>query len=410
MWKFAISIGAAGLLLCTALVDSGNGKGGGGGGGGHRGGGGGGAHFSMGHGGGGHAAIHFGGARGGGMGRHAAAVRAFHGRAAHSVSARGSHGPMARGAAVGAAARGLNGAVRPFARAGFPSGHIGWAGALFWPYAYGDLFYYTLWPYQYAYDPLWAYGYDDIYASVFPPYGYERLGRGSRARIGAQTQTCAEEAGEVIGWPIAQIEEVVQPNERQRAALEDLKNAIIKASEVIRSECPTTIAFTPVGRLDTMEARIDALLRAVNIVRPPLERFYDSLSDEQKARFNAIGAPQPSQRLRGERRRIGRDEASGQPKPTAQIERTVRPTPAQREKLDELEAAAANVADTIRASCPSEAPATPPGRLDAVAKWLDAMLQAAKSMRAAVNDFYTSLDDEQKARFNALGRQRSSRG
>src|SRR6266704_3688562 len=36
MWKFAISIGAAGLLLCTALVDSGNGKGGGGGGGGHR--------------------------------------------------------------------------------------------------------------------------------------------------------------------------------------------------------------------------------------------------------------------------------------------------------------------------------------------------------------------------------------
>jgi len=334
---------------------------------------------------------------------------------------------MARGAAVGAAARGLNGAVRPFARAGFPSGHIGWAGALFWPYAYGDLFYYALWPYQYGYDPLWAYGYDDIYASVFPPYGYDGIARGSRARISSQmhriAQTCAEEAGEVIGWPIAQIEAVVQPNDRQRAALEDLKNAIAKASEVIRSECPTTIAFTPVGRLDTMEARIDALLRAVNIVGPALERFYDSLSDEQKARFNAIGAPQPSQRPQGERRRNGRDGASGQPNPqaaceaeatppwpTAQIERTVRPTPAQREKLDELEMAAATVADAIKASCLSQVPATPPGRLDAVAKWLDAMRQAAKSMRAAVNDFYTSLDDEQKARFNALGRQRSSRG
>ena len=153
-------------------------------------------------------------------------------------------------------------------------------------------------------------------------------------------------------------------------------------------------------------ARIEALLRAVNIVGPALERFYDSLSDEQKARFNAIGAPLPSQRPQGERRRTGRDGASAQPNPqaaceaeatppwpTAQIERTVRPTPAQREKLDELEMAAATVADAIKASCLSQVPATPPGRLDAVAKWLDAMRQAAKSMRAAVNDFYTSLDD-----------------
>jgi len=31
-----------------------------------------------------------------------------------------------------------------------------------------------------------------------------------------------------------------------------------------------------------------------------------------------------------------------------------------------------------------------------------------QTVRAAVDDFYSTLTDEQKARFNALGRQRSS--
>ena len=41
--------------------------------------------------------------------------------------------------------------------------------------------------------------------------------------------------------------------------------------------------------------RLQALLQAVNIVSPALGRFYDSLSAEQKARFNAIGAPEDDQ-------------------------------------------------------------------------------------------------------------------
>jgi hypothetical protein len=34
------------------------------------------------------------------------------------------------------------------------------------------------------------------------------------------------------------------------------------------------------------------MIQAVNIVRPALESFYASLSDEQKARFNVMGQPQ----------------------------------------------------------------------------------------------------------------------
>jgi len=51
--------------------------------------------------------------------------------------------------------------------------HLGWIGPLFWPYAYGDVFYTALWPYQYGYvDPVSAYGYNDIYEGIFAPYSY----------------------------------------------------------------------------------------------------------------------------------------------------------------------------------------------------------------------------------------------
>jgi hypothetical protein len=39
-----------------------------------------------------------------------------------------------------------------------------------------------------------------------------------------------------------------------------------------------------------MEKRLDATLGAVKTVYPPLAKFYNSLSDEQKARFNSLRA------------------------------------------------------------------------------------------------------------------------
>jgi hypothetical protein len=41
-----------------------------------------------------------------------------------------------------------------------------------------------------------------------------------------------------------------------------------------------------------MERRLKAMQDAINIVQPALDRFYSSLSDEQKARFNRIGTRQ----------------------------------------------------------------------------------------------------------------------
>jgi len=70
-----------------------------------------------------------------------------------------------------------------------------------------------------------------------------------------------------------------------------------------------------------------------------------------------------------------------------------------------LQSAASRAADTIKAACPTEVPATPPARLAAAGQHVQAMLQGVETMQPALADFYNSLSDDQKARFNSMGRQ-----
>jgi hypothetical protein len=295
--------------------------------------------------------------------------------------------------------------------------HLGWIGPLFWPYAYGDVFYSALWPYQYGYvDPVSAYGYNDIYEGIFAPYSYVDYVRGpqAQARMAALSQqmseACSNEATEVTNWPIDQIQQVVQPGEQQGALLNDLTSAIAEASEVIKSQCPTNIAFTPVERLAQMEARLQALLQAVNLVSPALSRFYDSLSAEQKARFNAMGAPQGNETAEDQQSAsVATEQTSCGGNvlawPTDQINQTIRPTATQAAKVQLLQSAAAQAAEIVQAACPTEAPTTPPVRLAAVGYRVQAMLEAVQTVEGPLQDFYASLDDEQQARFNTLGTQ-----
>jgi ribosomal protein L20A (L18A) len=50
-------------------------------------------------------------------------------------------------------------------------------------------------------------------------------------------------------------------------------------------------------------------------------------------------------------------------------------------------------------------PITPPGRLEAMEKRLQAMIEAAKTVKPALDDFYASLSSERKARFNRISGQ-----
>jgi hypothetical protein len=316
-------------------------------------------------------------------------------------------------------------------RRGLRATFVPWAGHVFWPYAYSDIFEYTFWPY--AYDPgYWAYAYDDFVDTVFwgaeSPYSaYARLGpteypesngvaTGSRPRersgVSQQAlrQLCGEPEKGITAWPIASIEQAVQPTPEQRALLDELKSAAAKAADAFKQSCGGSYAMTPPGRLRAMTSRISATLEAVRIVRPALEKFYNSLSDEQQARFNALGPNigERSQR-QPQREANAQSDTCGEPKssltqlPIERIETVIRPAGTQKEVLDRLREATEKAVQGLQAACPDTVPLTPVGRLEAMEKRLEAMMQAANLVQPALDEFYATLSSEQKARFNTLG-------
>jgi hypothetical protein len=90
--------------------------------------------------------------------------------------------------------------------------------------------------------------------------------------------------------------------------------------------------------------------------------------------------------------------------PIEKIEDVVNPTGEQAAQLSLLQDATNNAVGILQAACPNETPMTPPGRLDAMEKRLRAMVDAAKTVKPALESFYVSLSSEQKARFNRIGR------
>jgi UDP-N-acetylmuramyl tripeptide synthase len=176
-----------------------------------------------------------------------------------------------------------------------------------------------------------------------------------------------------------------------------------------------------VGRLDGVEKRLAAMLQAAQIMRNPLANFYNSLTDEQRQRFDALGAPtnRRSRRIQ----MVGPASAKAlaevcsqgtesfvQQRSLERIEQTVRPTEQQKSAFNALKEASSEAAKKLQAApCPTETPQTPMDRLDAVEKRLDAMVQAVKTVRTPLDNFYVSLSDEQKARFNIMGAVQNSR-
>ncbi|WP_246583940.1 Spy/CpxP family protein refolding chaperone [Bradyrhizobium iriomotense] len=302
-----------------------------------------------------------------------------------------------------------------------PAVFVAWLGPVFWPYAYSDIFDYTFW--SYAYEPgYWAYAYDDFVDTVFwggdspysayasiNPYDYPQAGGGrvrQRASVSPQTlqQLCGTPDKGVTAWPLADIARAVRPTPEQRALLDELKTAAANAAGVFKDSCAETYALTPPGRLRAMMNRINATLEAVKIVRPALENFYNSLSDEQQASFNALG---PNVGERSPQQQASA-EGCGDPKsgltqlPIQRIEAVLHPAGRQKEALDRLSEATAKGVEGLQAACPNDVPLTPVGRLEAMQHRLEAMLTAARLVEPALDEFYATLSSEQKARFNTL--------
>ncbi len=313
-------------------------------------------------------------------------------------------------------------------RHGHRAAFVAWYGPVFWPYAYSDVFDYTFWPYGYD-DGYWAYVYDDFFDGVFwgeagPPLEYAYAAPSPRPSYGSASaprpnyaavrDLCRQPGSGVTAWPFADIERKVGLNAEQKDLLGEIRKASQDAAAVFKASCPPDDAFplTPPGRLDAMTARLEATLQTVQTVRPALENFYASLSDEQKERFNELG-PKTSAANAEAREAAQAADSCKQPKPglanlpIEKIEDVINPTDAQQAELNKLQDATSKAVEIMQAACPDETPLTPPGRLDAMEKRLQSMIDAAKTVKPALQSFYSSLSGEQKARFNRIGQQLS---
>jgi hypothetical protein len=288
---------------------------------------------------------------------------------------------------------------------------------VFWPYFYYDFFDYVFWPY--AYDEFWPYAYDDIYYGIYGPYAYAGPpapvdpGAGSSPRRLAQAhgaaahapEVCANQTSELANWPIERISEVVQPTDAQRVALDEFKLETAKAIELIKGACPNDLPSIPTGRLAAMQTRLEAMLTAVRTVHPALERFYQSLSDEQKARFNAIAPVKKTLAAKDQRELVALCKARAPgvtDLPLDRIAAAVQPNESQQAALKELRQASSDAAALLKSECPNYQVLTPVGRAEAMEQRLAGALSAVKTVEPALTKFYDLLSDEQKARFNTF--------
>jgi hypothetical protein len=455
--KILVATVTLGTLVLGTDPGMARGGGGGYGGGGHGGGGGhwgGGGHFSGAH----FSGAHFSGARfsGARMGRSHIGGRNFS-RMSHSnfAHANAAHVHGLRAGALGSGAAWNHGAWNhgnwnhAWNQWGnnWRGGWNGWnggccggwwfGGPVFWPFFAGDLLAFTFWPWGF-YDPFWAYGNLFVWDAMFWPgpqyiydpyggvyggyaYGPARTHVASR-RVAPQTtasvtdsadlaQSCGGLAPGVTDLPIDKIQQSLQLTDDQLKSLNALKAASSQASDALKASCSGEISMTPLGRLDTVQKRLDGMVQAWGVMRTPLDDFYNSLNDEQRQRFAALG---PASGARSSNRRgsasgdnlaalcNSRTESFAQ-LPVQRVEQAVKPTQQQQGALEKLKAASTEAANQMQASCPAQSPQTPLDRFDAVGKRLDAMAGAVKTVRPALADFYSSLTDEQKARFNTLG-------
>jgi hypothetical protein len=259
---------------------------------------------------------------------------------------------------------------------------------------------------------FWGYGYRDIYAAIFTPYDDGELARyvsppqGRKFRgFPTLERVCSDHAGEFASLPIEQVRQAMRTSEEQRLMLDGLRKASIDAAQTIYDACPTEAALTSSGRLAAMQQRLEAMKSAIVRIRTPLEEFYESLDDDQKAEFVALSAQRapfaPKVPLA---QSCTPPEAL--PWPAKEIEARLHPTEAQRAALEELQRMSGLAQNTLNFNCQPDEALAAPDRLATADTRLDAMLDAIKQVAPALKDFLATLSDEQKAQFEAIGPKR----
>jgi hypothetical protein len=149
-----------------------------------------------------------------------------------------------------------------------------------------------------------------------------------------------------------------------------------------------------------MRTRVDAMLQAVQVARPALDKFYQSLSDEQKERFNVIDQEVESTDQR-------------QADIAGLCQRTRRNAGPLLDRTEHILRLSNNQDAALKASKKLRRKRlislrravdwnNLSHRLAVMEERLNTVLQALDLVKAPLDKLYNSLSDEQKARFNRL--------
>jgi hypothetical protein len=293
------------------------------------------------------------------------------------------------------------------------------AAPVFWPDARANLIEYLLFPR--AGERFWRHGYGAIMNAAFADPVPRRLpfaGKVADTRVAdassavraalspAAVDPCGggSAAADADAW-IARIEHAITPAAPQREVLEQLRSALVQAIERITAACPSPPPATPMQRLQAIQDRIWAMRDTLLTIRQPFESFYSSLTQEEHWRLNRDSDAREIEARGGDRSEMCADPAAIDERPLRAIERAVRPTDQQRASLGALRLGSAGMAQLIMSSCPTYPLLGHMGRFAAASDRLDVMLFAVMTIAPAVQGFYGSLDDRQRAGFHRTVRQ-----
>jgi hypothetical protein len=298
------------------------------------------------------------------------------------------------------------------APAGRTQFRLGTVGPLAWPTAYEDVIGFTLWPKEYG-ERLRVHGIGDVLATAFAPSAAVaartrahnvQQARADEPNSAPVAPSCGSVDLTASDWPVAQLASTIELTDAQRSMLDQFKTALNDAVSSIKSNCRNDANLAPVERLRAMQNALWTVHDAAQLIRAPLAKFYDSLTEEQKQKFAAPASSQAGNRAPSRSDMARMCDLPASDTAMRQIEQTLRPTKAQRVSLEQLQKKSSEMGQFLMASCLKPMPATPAERLDAAADRLTAVIFAASNVNMALNDFTSQLSDEQKSKLNSLVR------
>jgi LTXXQ motif family protein len=292
------------------------------------------------------------------------------------------------------------------------------AAAAFWPIAapdaFEDMLGYALWPREYG-SQFWSHGPRDILRAMTAPtaaFAAQADDASPPVRLPALVSAanaapndraiCIARVKDQAMRPLDRLADTIRLTPEQQQGLDALRTHVRGAIGAEAAACRGDLPATQPERLRAMIDGLWAMRYAEFRIRPALETFHNSLTDAQKAQLaeepQTVGSSEAAPAVTPAA--VCSEPVAPDANPFGRLQRALRPTEEQRKSLQMLYGASMEMAQFLNTTCPAETPATPMARLDAASDRVMALLHAAMGIEPMLGQFYGTLSDEQRRRFN----------